>query len=35
MADGSVRFVRDSVNLTVWWGIGTRNGKEVVAGDAY
>jgi prepilin-type N-terminal cleavage/methylation domain-containing protein/prepilin-type processing-associated H-X9-DG protein len=29
MADGSVRFVTDSVNFTVWRGIGSRSGGEV------
>lgn len=35
MADGSVRFVRDGVELKVWWGLGTRNGREVISSDAY
>ena len=34
-ADGSVRFVKDTVNLQTWWAIGTRNGGEVVSADAY
>jgi prepilin-type processing-associated H-X9-DG protein len=33
--DGSVRFVKDSVNLQVWWAIGTRNQGEIVSADAY
>jgi len=33
--DGSVRFVKDSVNLQTWWAIGSRNGDEVVSSDAY
>jgi len=33
--DGSVRFVKDSVNLQTWWAIGTRNQSEVVSSDAY
>lgn len=33
--DGSVRFVKDSVNLQTWWALGTRNGGEVVSADAY
>jgi len=33
--DGSVRFVKDTVNLQAWWGIGTRNGGEVVGSDSY
>jgi prepilin-type N-terminal cleavage/methylation domain-containing protein/prepilin-type processing-associated H-X9-DG protein len=34
-ADGSVRFIKDSVNLQAWWGIGTRNGGEVISSDSY
>jgi prepilin-type N-terminal cleavage/methylation domain-containing protein/prepilin-type processing-associated H-X9-DG protein len=30
LCDGSVRFVRDSVDVTVWRAVGTRNGGEVV-----
>lgn len=33
--DGSVRFVKDKINLPVWWALGTRNGSEVVSADAY
>jgi prepilin-type N-terminal cleavage/methylation domain-containing protein/prepilin-type processing-associated H-X9-DG protein len=29
-ADGSVRFVRDSINPQTWSGMGTKNGGEVV-----
>jgi len=29
-ADGSVRFVRDSVDLTTWRGLSTRSGGEVL-----
>jgi len=35
MADGSVKFVKDSVNVQTFWAIGTRNGGEVVSSDAY
>ena len=31
MSDGSVRFMPETVNLTVWRGLGTRNGGEVVS----
>ena len=31
MADGSIRFASDSVDLTVWRAIGSRNGGEVIA----
>jgi hypothetical protein len=31
MADGSVRFVRDSINFTTWRAMGTANGGEVIS----
>ncbi|MDR3618976.1 MAG: DUF1559 domain-containing protein [Paludisphaera borealis] len=34
-ADGSVRFVKDSVNMATWWALGSRAGGEVVSADAY
>jgi len=33
--DGSVRFVKDSVNLQTWWALGTRDRGEVVSSDSY
>jgi prepilin-type processing-associated H-X9-DG protein len=33
--DGSVRFVKDSVNIQTWWAIGSRNRGEVVSSDQY
>jgi hypothetical protein len=33
LADGSVRFVSNSVNATAWRAISTRANGEVVAGD--
>jgi prepilin-type N-terminal cleavage/methylation domain-containing protein len=35
IADGSVRFVKDSINVLVWQGLGSRNGGEVISADAY
>ena len=35
MADGSVRFVRDSVAPDIWRGVGTRFGKEIIPSDAF
>jgi prepilin-type N-terminal cleavage/methylation domain-containing protein/prepilin-type processing-associated H-X9-DG protein len=35
MADGSVRFIKDSVAPQTWWGIGTRNGGEVISADSF
>ena len=31
MADGSVRFVKDSISASVWRALGTRNGGEVLS----
>ncbi len=30
LADGSVRFVSNSIDLQVWWAIGSRNGNDRV-----
>jgi prepilin-type N-terminal cleavage/methylation domain-containing protein/prepilin-type processing-associated H-X9-DG protein len=35
MADGSVRFIKDSINIQTWWGLGSRNGSEVFSADSY
>jgi prepilin-type N-terminal cleavage/methylation domain-containing protein/prepilin-type processing-associated H-X9-DG protein len=35
MADGSVRFVKGSIAMPVWWGLGTRAGGEVISADSY
>jgi hypothetical protein len=35
MCDGSVRFVKNTVNLQAWWALGSRNGGEVVSADSY
>jgi prepilin-type N-terminal cleavage/methylation domain-containing protein/prepilin-type processing-associated H-X9-DG protein len=34
-ADGSVRFVKNTVDPVTWRALGTINGGEVVSGDAY
>lgn len=34
-ADGHVKFVRNSINLSVWHALATRNKGEVVSGDLY
>jgi prepilin-type N-terminal cleavage/methylation domain-containing protein/prepilin-type processing-associated H-X9-DG protein len=35
LSDGSVRFIKDSVNQTTWWAIGTKAGGETVSSDAF
>jgi prepilin-type N-terminal cleavage/methylation domain-containing protein/prepilin-type processing-associated H-X9-DG protein len=35
LCDGSVRFVKETVNLPTWRAIGTRNGGEVISSDSY
>ena len=34
-ADGSVRFIKDTVAVQNWWAIGTRNGSEVISSDGF
>ena len=34
-ADGSVKFMKDTVNITTWRAIGSPNGGEVVSSDSY
>jgi prepilin-type N-terminal cleavage/methylation domain-containing protein len=35
VADGSVRFIKDSIDVATWQALGSRNGGEVVSADAY
>ena len=35
LMDGSVRFIKDSVSLTIWNALGTRAGGEVISADAF
>jgi prepilin-type N-terminal cleavage/methylation domain-containing protein/prepilin-type processing-associated H-X9-DG protein len=34
-SDGGVRFVKDGIDRTVWWSLGTKAGGEVVSADQY
>ncbi len=34
-ADGSVHFVKSSINMYTWWSLGTRANGEVISSDAY
>jgi prepilin-type N-terminal cleavage/methylation domain-containing protein/prepilin-type processing-associated H-X9-DG protein len=33
--DGSVRFIKSSINRMTWWALGTKAGAEVISGDSY
>ena len=35
LGDGSVKFIKDSINLQTWRALGTRNGGEVISSDSY
>ncbi|WP_165251218.1 DUF1559 domain-containing protein [Paludisphaera soli] len=35
LSDGSVKFIKDSVNRASWWALGTRNGGEVLSSDQF
>ncbi len=34
-ADGSVHFLKDSINIKTFWALGTRADAEVISGDSY
>ena len=35
MGDGSVRFIKSTINMQTYWNIGTKAGGEVVSADSY
>jgi prepilin-type processing-associated H-X9-DG protein len=35
LGDGSVRFTKDTINLGVWRGLGTKAGGEIVSADSF
>ncbi len=35
LADGHVQFMKNTINVIVWQGLGSRNGGEVISSDAY
>ncbi len=34
-ADGSVKFIKDTIDLQTYWSLGTRAGGEVLSADSY
>jgi prepilin-type N-terminal cleavage/methylation domain-containing protein/prepilin-type processing-associated H-X9-DG protein len=34
-ADGSVKFLKNTIAINTYWGLGTRAGNETIGGDAY
>jgi prepilin-type N-terminal cleavage/methylation domain-containing protein/prepilin-type processing-associated H-X9-DG protein len=34
-ADGSVKFIKDSVDMSTWRALGTKQGNEAISADAY
>ena len=34
-ADGSVRFIKNSISPATWRAVGTKGGGEVISSDAY
>jgi prepilin-type processing-associated H-X9-DG protein len=35
MGDGSVRFLKDSINMTTVWALGSRDQGEVISADSF
>jgi len=35
MGDGSVRFIKETINMPTYWSLGSRNGGEVLSADSY
>ena len=35
IADGSVRFIKDTISPLTWWALGSRNGGEIISSDSY
>jgi prepilin-type N-terminal cleavage/methylation domain-containing protein/prepilin-type processing-associated H-X9-DG protein len=33
--DGHVAFIKQTINLNVWWALGTKAGGEVISSDSY
>ena len=35
LADGSVKFIKSTIAMPTWWGLGSRAGGEVISSDQY
>jgi len=35
MGDGSVRFIKSSLAMNIWWALGSKGGNEVVSADSF
>jgi prepilin-type processing-associated H-X9-DG protein len=35
MADGSVRFIKNSIAMPIWWALGTKANGEIISSDSY
>ena len=35
LADGSCRFIKDSINRATWWALGTKSNAEVISADSF
>jgi prepilin-type N-terminal cleavage/methylation domain-containing protein/prepilin-type processing-associated H-X9-DG protein len=35
MGDGSVKFIKNSINQATWWALGTKGNGEVISSDSY
>ena len=35
MGDGSVRFIKSTIALNIWWALGTRGNGEVISSDSF
>ena len=33
--DGSVRFIKATIGMPVWWALGTKAGSELISSDQY
>ena len=35
LCDGSVRFVKSSIDIRAYWALGTKAGGEIISADSY